>query len=260
LAQDTVEHWKAQELLEITYSCGPAVLARVSRLMACIRVQVKPPIGVAACSSLCGDHSGSCAMDSDHKEPTGSVVGSVDRESNTKGCGNPNPTDTDTNKCPVLRYLPLALSDYDLFALLPHLMCPGVMVTLRPAVIFACVAIVTHSEPLADRARAFLKQVRGKWLDMTMNENCAFGFVKLVLRVPEALTDEERVGLLYLRAIGAFQSNGRSTFAVSVSSLCPPHRDTESLCVWLFVALNCRDDVVLFTCVIATAGGHVVRV
>ena len=62
----------------------------------------------------------------------------------------------------AFRYLPLSLDDGTLFRLLPHLMCPGTMVTLRPAVIVAAIALVTGSAPLAPRARSFLASVKGK--------------------------------------------------------------------------------------------------
>ena len=103
--------------------CSPAVLRRVSGLIAACRVvDAAPPLTAAEGG----------------------------------GAGDAPPPEA------AYRHLPLALDDGTLFRLLPHLMCPGTMVTLRPAVIMAVIAVVTESAPLAPRARTFLADVRGK--------------------------------------------------------------------------------------------------
>lgn len=109
------------------------------------------------------------------------------------------------------RYLPLSLDDETLFSTLPHLMFPGTIVTRRPAIIFAVIAVLTHNAILEERALRFLKAAAGTWYDPEFAENFAFGFVKLMLRVPEALTDKERVEFTHLRNLCGFMINSRTT-------------------------------------------------
>ena len=49
-----------------------------------------------------------------------------------------------------------------------------------------------------------------QWFDPAANENYAWGFVKLLLRVPEALTADELALFTHLRNIGGFIINGRT--------------------------------------------------
>ncbi len=195
LVLDATETWKAQELLEITHSCNPAILARVSRLMAGLRVVDAPPPSVT--KPLTAEEAAAAADDS-------SAV--VSR---------------------AFRYLPLALPNNELFNLLPHLMCPGTMVSLRPGVIFAAIAVVTGCAPLLQRALTFLGCVRGKWFDKDMNENYAFGFVKLMLQahtlaeaafdgaqVVKVLTPDELSLFTHLRNLCGVMINGRTNLTL----------------------------------------------
>ena len=126
--------WKAQDLLEIAFSCNPAVLRRVSELIArCREIDSEPPPAMGPVAEASGGvTSGGAASSASPSRPE-----------------------------KTYRHLPLSLDNGTLFRLLPHLMCPGTMVTLRPAVIVAVIAVVTESA-LSARARAFLVEVRGK--------------------------------------------------------------------------------------------------
>ena len=49
-----------------------------------------------------------------------------------------------------------------------------------------------------------------QWFDPAATENYAWGFVKLVLRCPEALTPDELALFTHLRNIGGLMINGRT--------------------------------------------------
>lgn len=104
-------------------------------------------------------------------------------------------------------FLPLSLTDADLFSCLPHLLCPTTAVTLRGAIIFATIAVVVGCGPLMQRAHEFLRRHRGKWLDSTFPENLAFGFAKLMLQVPDALADDEVALLAHVKDVNGVLIN-----------------------------------------------------
>lgn len=114
------------------------------------------------------------------------------------------------------RYLPVGLSDADLFSMLPHLMVKGTTVTTRGAAIFAMIALLTRNELLAGRAASFLASVRGKWLDWeNVPENYALSFLRLLLRVaPIALTPAEAARVHFLARLGGLSANGRSQMPI----------------------------------------------
>jgi len=176
LVLDAKTTWKAQELLEVVRSCSPAVLARVSGLMAGLWCAQPAPAAGAAPSGADG------------------------------AIGEPALAPVPAGEA----YLPLALPDADLFGFLPHLMCRGTTVTTRGAAIFAAVAILSRNAFLKDRATAFLASVRGRWLDWeTTSENYALSFLRLMLRVaPLALTPAEAARVHFLTRLGGLAVNG----------------------------------------------------
>lgn len=148
-------------------------------------------------------------------------------------------------KAPLLRlmegerYLPVGLSDADLFGMLPHLMVKGTTVTTRGAAIFAMIALLTRNELLAGRAASFLASVRGKWLDWeNVPENYALSFLRLLLRVaPVALTPAEAARVHFLARLGGMAANGRSVlpirtpFAPAPKSVRPDYKVACPTCV-----------------------------
>lgn len=117
---------------------------------------------------------------------------------------------------PGQRFLPLALDNEMLFQTLPHLMFPGTMVTRRPAVIFATIAVITNNIVLKERAAAYLESVRGTWYDPEIPENTTIGFVRLMLQYPAALTESELVAFTHVRNVHGFMINGRTTLDLVV--------------------------------------------
>eukprot|EP01060_Flectonema_neradi_P008379 TRINITY_DN159_c13_g1_i1.p1 TRINITY_DN159_c13_g1~~TRINITY_DN159_c13_g1_i1.p1 ORF type:complete len:1144 (+),score=207.08 TRINITY_DN159_c13_g1_i1:55-3432(+) len=61
-------------------------------------------------------------------------------------------------------FIPMNLSDSDLFASLVHLLEPGLILSLRPSCIVACVAYLSGNKHLQSRAANFLTSVKGKWI------------------------------------------------------------------------------------------------
>ena len=88
-------------------------------------------------------------------------------------------------------FVPLSISNADLFALLSHLMCPGVKLDFRPSAVMALVTLSTGNAILAGRALDFLRESQGKWFDKTGSEWHLFGIIKLLLRL-----DREHGGIL----------------------------------------------------------------
>lgn len=108
-------------------------------------------------------------------------------------------------------YVPLSLPAHRIFSLLPHLMAPGAIFTKRPAVIMAMIAVITHNTILEGMATEFLTKEKGKWFDPEMPENYTFGFVKLVLRVPNFLTEDEIARFTVIRDFCGLMINGKTT-------------------------------------------------
>mmetsp|Transcript_28694 Transcript_28694/g.95261 ORF Transcript_28694/g.95261 Transcript_28694/m.95261 type:complete len:964 (+) Transcript_28694:65-2956(+) len=99
-------------------------------------------------------------------------------------------------------YVPLGLKDKDLFSVISHLLTPGLMLSVRPAAMMAILAHCSGNVVLQGRAKNFLEAWKGKWIPPEEKaedypEILNSEFVRLVVRVPEFLTDEERT--LYQR-------------------------------------------------------------
>jgi hypothetical protein len=98
----------------------------------------------------------------------------------------------------VPMYLPLALSDADLFICLPHLVHKGECYINRErgASIMALLCVLAGVEPLATRARAWLASTKGTWLpELTRQgwfpDSGGSDFVKIVARAPRELVTEQ---------------------------------------------------------------------
>jgi len=89
-------------------------------------------------------------------------------------------------------YVPLGMKTRKIFGLLPHLMCPGTLFSTRPALIGAAIAYLSGNEILVDRAKKFLLNYKGRWIKLDDPLNFSPGFIKLLSKVPFALTDDEQ--------------------------------------------------------------------
>ena len=113
------------------------------------------------------------------------------------------------------RGIPLSMPN--LFAVLPHLMCPGTMFSRRPAAILATLAVVTGTVGLVrDRAIEHLEANMGTWIDPALPENLSADFVRLVLRAPQYLVPEELSRFEGLRRIAGLLANGLTDLEVEV--------------------------------------------
>jgi hypothetical protein len=89
----------------------------------------------------------------------------------------------------VPHYIPCALQPYRIFAMLAHLVYPGVMFTLRPAAIIASLALLSGNATLKKHASEFLASAKGKWLNLPENDGSAES-IKRFEEVPELLSVE----------------------------------------------------------------------
>src|SRR5690554_4796457 len=100
--------------MEITYSCAPRVLARVSRLMAEIRVQEDSPLSLAPLSLASLSLAPAPLGPADEKKAvSGSVSAAVDAGKG-KDTADDDAAAVAEEKRRSVRYLPLALGDKSL--------------------------------------------------------------------------------------------------------------------------------------------------
>ena len=127
----------------------------------------------------------------------------------------------------------IPLSTPGIMALLPHLMCPGTMLSARPAAVLAVLAVVTHTAPaLRERAVEHLERVKGAWIDLEKPECLSSDFVRLVLRAPQHLTAREAARLEALQRVAGLLRNGatRIEAAVGYSSRNTVRPDRKAAC------------------------------
>uniref|UniRef100_A0A914CQ15 RING-type domain-containing protein n=1 Tax=Acrobeloides nanus TaxID=290746 RepID=A0A914CQ15_9BILA len=140
---------------------------------------------------------------------------------------------SDDKETTDITYLPVAISNKNLFSYLPHLMAEGTVFSLRPSAIMAIIAVFTGNVLLKERALEFLNSIKGKWIDFeNVPENYTFEFVKLVLKVPEVLTDDEVNTMRRLQKIAGFMINGKSNLLLKqpFSPEGIAHPDNKSQC------------------------------
>jgi hypothetical protein len=108
-------------------------------------------------------------------------------------------------------YLPLQLRDRRLFSYIPHLMAEGTLFDRRASMLMACVCVLSKHPQLALRAHQFLREAKGSnWQQWELPESFARGFVRLLLRVPECLTEDELQRCLDLNRIASLVGNFRT--------------------------------------------------
>ncbi len=116
-----------------------------------------------------------------------------------------------------VKYIPLSISNKYLFNILPHLMAPGSFLSLRSSILMAAISYVTSNVYLKDRAREHLEHHKGKWIDFELPENYAGEFSKLMLRVPEFLTEKEVMILTDAKKFYGLSLNEKTEFILKKS-------------------------------------------
>ena len=124
-------------------------------------------------------------------------------------------------------FVPLSMSNNELFALLSHLMCPGVKLDFKPSVVLALVTLNSGNVILAPRAKEFLQTCCGKWFNKDESEWHLFGFIKMVLRLHKEhnniITDEENSYLTEMSKISAIKYNNFELDCERKFKLLPEH-------------------------------------
>lgn len=116
-------------------------------------------------------------------------------------------SDEKPDKADELAYIPVCIEPALLFRILPHLMCPGTIFTMRLGVIVAIVAYNNNSI-IKNKAVEYLNACRGKWIDFTLFDKNTLPIAKMLLSVAEkALTKHE---IKYLRTFIENESTKKS--------------------------------------------------
>lgn len=123
-----------------------------------------------------------------------------------------------TEPKPNVRYLPLALPDEELIPMLPHLMCEGLVFSLRPSAIMAILAVLSRNAILHSRARQYLHTIQGKWLNMEYAGNYSIGFIRLATKASKVLTAEEAESIEIVRDLQGFLMNSATEITIKVPS------------------------------------------
>lgn len=108
-------------------------------------------------------------------------------------------------------FVPLNISDKELFRILSHLMCPGTIMDLKLSIVLALVSLNQNNIILAERAHAYLKESIGRWFDKNDTEWHLFGFIKMILslhkKYNDILTNDEVKYLEPLFLLGSIKQN-----------------------------------------------------
>lgn len=113
-------------------------------------------------------------------------------------------------------YIPVNLPSKLKFKLLPHLVCPGTMFSLRLSAIMASIAKISGSI-LRDDATEFLYKIRGKWIDFELPECNSVDFARLMMQIgDEALTEKEEKHFRALIMIGSLKRSKRFHIDVEI--------------------------------------------
>lgn len=125
----------------------------------------------------------------------------------------------DVKLLPSQRSIPLSLSPFDLFKVLPHLVVEGTMFSGRAAALFAALSMVVGVRFLDAPARVLLSQQQGTWLNIEIPENLSYECAKLLLKgsVPDvALTEEERNVYTGMRRYRLIELNLKASLTASI--------------------------------------------
>lgn len=116
-----------------------------------------------------------------------------------------------------LTYIPVNMEPGMKFNLLPHLIRPGTMFSMRLSAIMATIAKISGSI-LQDDAVKCLNDWRGKWIDFTLPENNSMDFARLMLKVAkEALMEDEINHLRALLFVGSLKKSKARDIEVEIA-------------------------------------------
>ncbi|KAJ6647034.1 putative ariadne-like RING finger protein, partial [Pseudolycoriella hygida] len=125
-------------------------------------------------------------------------------------------TQLPNQKC-NLSYIPVNLPSNLKFKLLPHLMRPGTMFSLRLSAIMASIAKISGSI-LRDDATKFLNEIRGKWIDFELPECNSVDFARLMMKIKdEHLTEMEQKHLLAVIVLSSLKRSKENQIEVEIS-------------------------------------------
>ena len=154
----------------------------------------------------------------------------------------------------VPEFLPLTLSNGDIFANLPHLFSPGMQFSLKASVLLAALCHLTDNKHLAERARSYLVEQKGKYLSLddavNFPEIMAEETVKIMYRIREFLTPREAevYEVLYrvsrVRRASRMDYSGKFPQRPTVANLWPDYKIECTICGFKrSFTLMCEGDV-----------------
>ncbi|KAJ6503750.1 hypothetical protein C8R45DRAFT_1060395 [Mycena sanguinolenta] len=119
---------------------------------------------------------------------------------------------------PLQRSIPLTLPPRDFFRIIPHLIVPGTLYSVRAATLTAVISLITGVPFLKESAIALLTPVKGKWLDMQVPENISFDCARFLVSAPEGvvLTAKEKRVYRAMRRYKLIELNLDAPLAVNV--------------------------------------------
>ncbi|XP_037046682.1 uncharacterized protein LOC119081690 [Bradysia coprophila] len=148
-------------------------------------------------------------------------------------------------------YLPVNLQSNLKFKLLPHLMCPGTMFSLRLSAIMAAIAKISRSI-LRDDATRFLNEIRGTWIDLQLPECNSIDFARLMMQIKaDGLTEDEARHFRNMIMIGSVKRSRKNQLEVEISYTSyktkrPDYKDKCKTCgQWRSVTLLLDDTCAL---------------
>lgn len=150
-----------------------------------------------------------------------------------------------------LTFIPVNLPSALKFKLLPHLMRPGTMFSLRLSAIMATLAKISGSI-LRDDATQYLHEIKGKWIDLELPECNSVDFARLMMQIKDdALTDDEKNQFRAIIVMSSLKRNREiqidvETSYTSYKAKRPDHKDECKKCgQWRSLTLLLEDTCAL---------------
>lgn len=158
----------------------------------------------------------------------------------------------------IPEFLPTMLENDDIFSNLPHLFSPGMKFSLKGAVLVAALCHLTESKHLADRARNYLEEKKGKYLNLKQvvdfPEIMAEEFVKIMYKIREYLLPEEELVYTTLYRVSRVRRASRmdytGTFPIcpSIANVWPDHKIRCKICGFLRSFTQTTEEDICGTC------------
>lgn len=138
-------------------------------------------------------------------------------------------------------FVPLNLPAEQLFSMISHLVCPGVILERKGIIILSIISLFTKNSILESKALEIMKTHKGTWFKPEMSEYYLLGFIKTILAVykshPNILFEPEVEEMTNLVKIGVLKQNNytikveRKMILRSESkTLYPDHKSKCHLC------------------------------